>query len=119
MKTGSVTKNNAFKTSDPTMVCGVIIESNGGNPGGNVQAGTTTRYWDCCKPSCSWPGKVSGSNTQVKTCTWGGYHVMYNPNAVSGCNGGHAFTCNNQQPWSVNSTFSYGYAAAHIAVSRK
>ena len=21
-------------------------------------AGTSTRYWDCCKPSCSWPGKA-------------------------------------------------------------
>ena len=20
--------------------------------------GTTTRYWDCCKPSCAWPGKA-------------------------------------------------------------
>ena len=32
--------------------------------------GTTTRYWDCCKPSCAWPGKAelaSGSNP-VTTC---------------------------------------------------
>ncbi len=21
--------------------------------------GKTTRYWDCCKPSCGWPKKVS------------------------------------------------------------
>jgi hypothetical protein len=34
----------------------------------NAQAsgtGATTRYWDCCKPSCSWPGKTTlaaGSN---------------------------------------------------------
>lgn len=32
--------------------------------------GTTTRYWDCCKPSCAWPGKAelaAGSNP-VTTC---------------------------------------------------
>jgi len=27
--------------------------------------------------------------------------------------------CNNQQPWNVSSTLSYGYAAAYISVSLK
>ena len=27
--------------------------------------------------------------------------------------------CNNQQPWNVSSTLSYGYAAAYISVSYK
>lgn len=32
--------------------------------------GVTTRYWDCCKPSCGWPGKASVTNP-VKTCDAG------------------------------------------------
>ena len=31
-------------------------------------SGTTTRYWDCCKGSCSWPGKADVSSP-VKTCS--------------------------------------------------
>lgn len=26
--------------------------------------------------------------------------------------------CNNQQPWNVSSTLSYGFAAAHISVRK-
>lgn len=26
--------------------------------GGVSGTGKTTRYWDCCKPSCAWTGKV-------------------------------------------------------------
>ena len=37
-------------------------------------------------------------------------------NTQSGCNGGGGFMCNNQQPWNVSATLSYGYAAAHISV---
>ena len=29
--------------------------------------GYTTRFWDCCKPSCAWPGNVSDRNP-VKSC---------------------------------------------------
>ena len=34
--------------------------------GGASGSGKTTRYWDCCKASCSWPGK--GSVKPVNTC---------------------------------------------------
>ncbi|CAG0900644.1 unnamed protein product [Darwinula stevensoni] len=92
------------------MVCGVV-----GQPSPSEQAaGTTTRYWDCCKPSCSWPGKVSGSNAFVKTCRNDGFSVISDPNAASGCGGGQAFTCNNQKPWAINDQLAYGFAAATI-----
>jgi hypothetical protein len=29
--------------------------------------GITTRYWDCCKPSCAWPGKAKVYRP-VETC---------------------------------------------------
>lgn len=33
----------------------------------NGQSGVTTRYWDCCKPSCGWSGKALVTNP-VDTC---------------------------------------------------
>jgi hypothetical protein len=85
------------------------------NDGG--QTGVTTRYWDCCKASCGWAGKAAVTGP-VQTCAKDGV-TRVNVNTESGCNGGSAFMCNNQQPWSVSSTLSYGYAAAHISVSKR
>ena len=80
--------------------------------------GVTTRYWDCCKPSCGWPGKASVSSP-VQTCAQDGVTPV-SSNTRSGCNtDGTAFACNNQQPWSVNDTLSYGFAAASIQVKKK
>lgn len=76
--------------------------------------GVTTRYWDCCKASCGWTGKASVTNP-VLTCKADGVTPV-DVNAQSGCNGGSAYMCNNQQPWNVSSTLSYGYVAAYIAV---
>jgi len=79
----------------------------------------TTRYWDCCKPSCGWPGKVSGSNAYVKTCRKDGVSVI-GPNAQNVCGGGgdtsqgQSYTCNNHQPWAVNDKLAYGFAAAKL-----
>jgi len=77
--------------------------------------GITTRYWDCCKASCGWPGKASVTSP-VETCASNGITVV-DANTQSGCDGGTAYMCNNQQPWNVSSTLSYGYAAAYISVS--
>lgn len=75
--------------------------------------GRTTRYWDCCKPSCSWPGKAI-TTRPVLTCSASGVR-QYDPNLRSGClEGGVAFACSNQGPWTVNSTLSYGFAAANL-----
>jgi hypothetical protein len=83
---------------------------------GNRQAGVTTRYWDCCKPSCGWPGKASVTSP-VQTCAQNGTTPVDN-NTQSSCTFGSAYMCNNQQPWNVSSTLSYGYAAARISVSK-
>ncbi|CAD6446395.1 d89ecf3c-88e0-40ef-93fe-ec863e1b6826 [Sclerotinia trifoliorum] len=87
----------------------------------NAQAsgsGTTTRYWDCCKPSCAWSGKAtlaSGSGP-VGTCD---IHdsPLSDPtaNAVSGCDGGSSYMCSDQSPWAVTDDLAYGYAAVNIA----
>jgi hypothetical protein len=83
----------------------------------NSQSGVTTRYWDCCKPSCAWPGKASVTSP-VQTCDATGVTPV-DPNTQSGCNNGTAYICNNQQPWNVSSNLSYGYAAAYITVRKE
>ncbi|RDL38601.1 Barwin-like endoglucanase [Venustampulla echinocandica] len=78
--------------------------------------GKTTRYWDCCKASCGWPGKISlasGSNP-VSSCD-AHDRPLSNYNAVSGCNNGATYMCSNQSPWAVSDTLSYGFAATTVA----
>jgi len=80
-----------------------------------VRVGKTTRYWDCCKPSCAWNYKAKVTE-EVRSCLKDGSRP---PNAwtTSGCGGGTAFMCNDQQPWAINDKLSYGFAAANISGS--
>ncbi|CAI9626872.1 endoglucanase 1 precursor [Alternaria burnsii] len=71
----------------------------------------TTRFWDCCKPSCGWNGKAQFSRP-VESCT--ADDKPTDIAAGTGCNGGSAFQCSNQQPWAINDTLSYGYAGVYI-----
>lgn len=71
----------------------------------------TTRYWDCCKPSCGWKGKADFSNP-VESCT--ADNKPTDDTAGTGCNGGTAFQCADQQPWAINDTLSYGFAGVYI-----
>ena len=86
---------------------------------GNAQSsgtGTTTRYWDCCKASCGWKGKItlaSGSNP-VSSCD-AQDRPTSNYDAASGCNKGATYMCSNQSPWAVSDSLSYGYAATTIS----
>lgn len=84
-------------------------------PSGN---GATTRYWDCCKPSCGWPGKGSMSKGPLLTCSKDDAPLNDAGATKSGCDsGGSAYMCSNQSPWAVNETVSYGWAAVNIAGS--
>lgn len=69
------------------------------------------RYWDCCKPSCAWPGKASVSSPAL-TCDKNDNPL--DANAQSGCNGGNAYACTNNSPWAVNDNLAYGFAATAI-----
>ena len=79
-------------------------------------SGTTTRYWDCCKPSCAWPGKTAllAGSSPVATCGISN-NVLTDSNTASGCNGGGAYQCSNESPWAVSDDLAYGYAAVNIA----
>ncbi|KAF2464872.1 uncharacterized protein BDR25DRAFT_241221 [Lindgomyces ingoldianus] len=72
----------------------------------------TTRFWDCCKPSCSWKEKAKFSSP-VLTCNKAD-EPFRDFSAGTGCNGGTAYSCSDQQPWAVNDTFSYGFAGIFV-----
>ncbi|KAK1224965.1 hypothetical protein PQX77_012114 [Marasmius sp. AFHP31] len=77
------------------------------------QSGVTTRYWDCCKPSCGWTGKASVSKP-VATCDKAGN--VLDPSVRSGCDsGGTAFTCTNYSPFAVDNNTAYGFAAVRLS----
>ncbi|KAG7001494.1 endoglucanase type K [Physcia stellaris] len=72
-------------------------------------SGKTTRYWDCCKPSCAWEGKGQAAGV-VGVCDIND-NPLADPNAQSGCQGGNAFACSSQSPWAVNENLAYGFAS--------
>nr|AAU44973.1 cellulase I [Apriona germarii] len=80
-------------------------------PYGISGSGTTTRYWDCCKPSCGWVENLAKEGTPVATCSADGSTTVA-ASVKSSCVGGTSYMCSNQQPKSVNSTFALGFVAA-------
>jgi len=75
----------------------------------------TTRYWDCCKPSCAWKDKADVTRP-VQTCTRNGLPITSTnfADVISGCNGGGSFSCDSQSPFIVSDKLSYGFAAAKL-----
>lgn len=72
----------------------------------------TTRYWDCCKPSCSWKNKAPFSNP-IQSCDIDSKPLLDDTRGT-GCNGGNAFACPSNSPWAVNDTFSYGFVGTFL-----
>ncbi|KAI0861187.1 cellulase-like protein [Xylaria cubensis] len=78
-------------------------------------SGQTTRYWDCCKPSCGWTQKTN-SGKLIGTCSQSDSPLNDNGATRSGCDsGGSAYMCSNQSPWAVSESLSYGWAAVRIS----
>lgn len=75
-------------------------------------SGHSTRYWDCCKPSCAWSGKASVS-APVLTCD-ASDNPLTDPDVKSGCDGGTAYACTNNSPWAADDSLAYGFAATSI-----
>ena len=73
------------------------------------QNGFASRYWDCCKPSCAWPGN-SGGNV-ARTCD-ANMNTLNDADAKSMCEGGPATACLDQIPMVVNDNLAYAFAAS-------
>lgn len=91
--------------------CPNIVYKSGGHTG----SGWATRYWDGCKPSCSWPENASkngGIGTLTKQCDKNGKSPISGSNTVSTCDGGNASTCISQIPFTINGCDNMGFAFA-------
>jgi hypothetical protein len=93
--------------------------STGGSTGGasvplltNGTQGRTTRYWDCCKPSCGWAAnaQAGGKSSPATSCGKDGSSTVA-ATTQSVCSGGSAYQCNWGAPWQAGPNLSYGYAA--------
>ncbi|MBN2718552.1 MAG: hypothetical protein JXX14_22095 [Deltaproteobacteria bacterium] len=77
--------------------------------------GKTTRYWDCCKPSCGWN---NGGYTPTTCCTQSNSVHTNSWDSQSGCAGGDVYTCWSNRPWAVNSKLAYGFTAVQAGSSQ-
>jgi len=84
-----------------------------------VREGRATRYWDGCKPSCSWSGKTQFSGGICKNCNISNNIIAAIDNNTSSCNGGNAFTCWDMAPYSVNANTSYGFVATPASLGEQ
>ncbi|KAI9318689.1 endo-glucanase RCE3 [Dichotomocladium elegans] len=125
-KVPTTTTKATTKTTTTTKAASTTTTTKSGSGGSSTYApisggasgsGTTTRYWDCCKASCGWNGKASVSSP-VGSCAADGVKLV-GVDTQSGCNGGSAYMCNDNQPWAVNEKLAYGFAAASIAGSNE
>ena len=102
---------------------------------GNGKTGWSSRYWDACKPHCSWPGNVDTSSQAAyeamhytaRNCNINDYEIpaytlsknvqQYwvgfagTNSACENSNRGGAFTCTDMAPVAVNDTLAYGFVA--------
>lgn len=72
--------------------------------------GIMTHYWDCCKPSCAWPGSAP---FVTRTCDKTGVFTSTDINQQSVCddNVNGSATCRDQAPWINEDGVLYGFGA--------
>lgn len=84
-------------------------------PGGLTGVAITTRFWDCAKPTCAWPGWVSAARAAApaRSCKKDGVTTAGSLEQSGASPGGTAFACNNQQPYisTYNPKIAYGFVA--------
>jgi len=104
----------------------------------NVKPGWATRYWDGCKPHCSWLGNILDTknpkpwNGICKNCDKTNKEVttyMRHPNWTDGqwwagylsvpssCDGGSTYACWDMAPIAINDTLAYGFAAMNPEIA--
>ena len=76
--------------------------------------GSTSRYWDCCKPSCA-RDAVAGDVSGVVTSCDINDQPLSNATMPSGCDGGGAYMCSDLSPWAISDSLAYGFASVTTA----
>ncbi len=78
------------------------------SPVSGNQSGWASRYWDCCKPHCSWSDHT---RKLAATCDINNNEIT-TAGTTSGCrSGGQAYTCYSHVPFAVCENLAYGFAA--------
>jgi hypothetical protein len=78
---------------------------------GSGSLGYATRFWDCCKPHCSWTANVPAGMPPLVTCMVDGTSTNPDKEAKSSCEGGNAYVCYKFIPFAANDDLAYGFAA--------
>ena len=92
--------------------CPNITVKNGGISG----SGWASRYWDCCKPACSWSNHANGNYS--KQCTDKGKVPNTDWSEGSVCDGGGSqMTCTSQSPFTIDGCDEIGFAFAAVPAS--
>lgn len=75
-----------------------------------------TRYWDCCKPHCSWTANTYGVNA-MPSCTRANVTITdaLRQSACSSATDTNAHTCFNNVPVAIDVNNSIGFAAVPVA----
>ena len=80
--------------------------------GGYSGSGFQSRYWDCCKPSCSWSSNA-GVGNEARQCDVN-MNLITDYNARSKCDGGPSTTCLSQIPFTIKGCDKLGFAFAAV-----
>ena len=80
--------------------------------GGYQGSGFDSRYWDYCKPSCSWTSNVVRGN-EVRECDVN-MNLISDTNAASKCDGSPSTTCLSQIPFTIESCNELGFTFAAV-----
>jgi len=113
--------SSSAKSSSSVAQSSSSVGGNGGCPtikyvnGGASGSGFASRYWDCCKPSCSWNENAGGN--LAKQCDSRG-NIINDPGSQSMCNGGNAGTCVSQIPFTIDGCTTYGFAFAAVPANQ-
>ncbi len=81
-------------------------------PGGHAGTGWVTRYWDCCRPHCSWADR--GEKQLARMCGTDGTTILTDNSTPSVCEGGQAGVCTSQVPWSIDGCDAFAFAFAAV-----
>ncbi|SHI90416.1 hypothetical protein [Fibrobacter sp. UWP2] len=119
---GDTSSNSTPKSSSSAKSSSSVVKSSssvGGScptiktkSGGRTGSGWATRYWDCCKPHCSWPEHAGGNYS--RQCTNKGKSQNSNWSDGSICSGGSQMTCTSQIPFNVSGCDEMGFAFAAV-----
>jgi len=97
-------------TASTSSTTGDLGDDNPFPPISGGSMGFTTRYWDCCKPSCGW--RANASNPVISCdVSDNSIGVTDEANACERNGTSGAFTCHRMAPWAHSNAVSFGYAA--------